>query len=98
MKRLYRMEEWYDQYSDTYHCNDVYVKGGGVWWLVPRMLQMNPAEYIKMLVEVYHADLVYFKDKSVLLMSWKNQSEMRKFKNWVNKKAREAQFYVEAYC
>jgi hypothetical protein len=89
------MEEWYDPNSETYHCNDVNVKGGGVWWLVPRMLQMDPAEYVKMLIETYHADVFYFSDKSVLLMSWKSQTEMRKFKNWVNKRAREMQFYVE---
>ena len=95
MSHIYKMEEWYDPNSETYHCNDVNVKGGGVWWLVPRMLQMDPAEYVKMLIETYHADVFYFSDKSVLLMSWKSQTECRKFKNWVNKQARDKKFYVE---
>ena len=59
------------------------------------MLQMDPAEYVKMLIEDYHAEVTYFADKSVLLMSWKSQAECRKFKNWVNRRARETQFYVD---
>ena len=95
MSHILCYSEWCDPNSNTYHCNDVNVKGGGVWWLVPRMLQMDPADYVKMVIEDYHAEVTYFADKSVLLMSWKSQTECRKFKNFINKRARETQFYVE---
>lgn len=95
MSHIFKMENWYDPVTATHHCNDVHVKGGGVWWLVPRMLQMDPAEYVEMLVKRFNADLTYCKDKNVLIKSWRRQEDCRKFKNWVNQQARERQFYVE---
>lgn len=96
MKEIYKMTEWQDAVSGTWHCNDVFHGYKyAVWWVVPRMLQMDLADYVKMLIEDYHAEVTYFADKSVLLMSWKSQAECRKFKNWVNRRARETQFYVD---
>ena len=53
-----------------------------------RILKMSPAEYVKMMVEKYHAIVTYSEDFSFVGFQWKNQADMRKFKNFINKEAR----------
>ncbi len=95
MSHILKFEEWYDTVTNTWHCNDVHSWRSGGWWLAPRMLKMELDRYVIMLVQDYNAKISYCQDKDVLLCSWKNQEDCRKFKNFINRKAREAQFYVE---
>ena len=96
MKEIYKMTEWQDTVSDTWHCNDVsHGAKYAVWWVVPRLLGIAPAEYIKLLVETFHAEVLYFSEKDVLLFKWRKQSDMRRFKNTINRIAREKQFFIE---
>lgn len=96
MKEIYKMTEWYDSTVGTWHCNDVsHGYQYAVWWVVPRLLNISPANYVKLLIEDYHAEVTYFKDEDVLIFQWRNQSDMRRFKNTINRIAREKQFYIE---
>lgn len=96
MKEIYKMTEWQDAVSGTWHCNDVsHGYRYAVWWVVPRLLEITPAEYVKLLIENFHAEVFYSKDKCVLLFKWRKQSDMRNFKNYINRIAREKLFYIE---
>lgn len=95
MSHILKFEEWHDTITDTWHCNDVHSWKSGGWWLAPRMLRMELDDYVFMLANEYNAKISYGKDKCILLCSWKNQEDCRKFKNFINRKARETQFYVE---
>lgn len=96
MKTLYKMEEWQDTCTGYWHCNDVsHGIKSAAWWVVPRLLGISPAEYVKLLAETFHAEVLYFSEKNVLLFKWRKQSDMRSFKNTINRIAREKQFYIE---
>ena len=96
MKEIYKMTEWQDAVSGTWHCNDVsHGSKYAVWWVVPRLLGITPAEYTKLLIETFHAEVLYFSEKDVLLFKWRKQSDMRRFKNTINRIAREKNFYIE---
>ena len=74
-----------------WHCmNDSdLANGSNIWWKFPRSINISLEEYIKTLALDFHATLEYLEKSDILLFSWKNQSDMRKFKNWANRKYRE---------
>jgi len=95
MKEIYKMTEWQDAALGTWHCNNVsHGLKYAMWWIVPRLLEISPAEYVKLLVETFHAEVLYLSKKGVLLFKWRKQSDMRRFKNTINRIAREKKFYV----
>lgn len=93
MKHIYKMEEWQSG-SGNWYCNDTsdLGKGSGLWWHPARILGMTAADFITLLVKEYHVDNIQF--NNILIYSWKKQSDMRKFKNFINKKAREASYMI----
>lgn len=95
MSSLYKMEEWQES-SGKWTCNCVtnLGKNGGHWLHPARILGLTPAEYVKYVVENYNPIVWYNKDYSLVLFSWEKQSDMRKFKNFINKKARERQYFI----
>jgi hypothetical protein len=93
---LLKFEEWQDG-CGNWCCNDVSDLGhdSGAWWHPCRLLKITPAEFVKLLVEVYHCSDIHFTtSRNVLMYSWKDQSQMRKFKNWLNAQARKTQYFV----
>lgn len=94
-KTILKLVEWHDACVGTWHCNDT-SQGfkSAAWWIVPRMLGMELDAFVKMLVEDYHAEVSYYPQNDVLLYQWRNQADMRKYKNRMNAIAREKQFYV----
>ena len=93
---LYKMTEWQDVIG-YWHCNDVsnLAKGSGYWWHAPRMLGMRPVDYVEMVIKEFKPDKVHYTvEGNVFNCYWKNQADMRKFKNWINKKAREKNYHI----
>ena len=61
-------------------------------WLVPcRLLELSPAEYILLLVNEYNATVNY---TTFFSRKWENQADEAKWRNFINKKAREKNFHI----
>lgn len=93
---LYKMSEW-QSVTGYWHCNCVDDLAGtsGLWWVPARIMSLTPAAYIKWVIKEYKPDKIYAnKEKCLVFFSWKNQTQMRKFKNQINKKAREKNFQI----
>ena len=94
MAHLLRMTEWQGG-SGVWYCNDVEDLAGisSRWWTPARMLNMPLDEYVIMLVKEFKVDRIsYNPEANVLHFSWKSREACRKYKNWINKKARECNF------
>jgi len=64
-------------------------------WLIPcRILDISPAEYVKLLVNTYNTTLHCNSGATFIGRYWKNQVDERKWRNFINKKAREKGFQV----
>lgn len=95
MKQILKLTEWQDACTGNWHCNDVSLGfTSAAWWNIPRMLGISPTEYAKMLTEEYNAEVSYRPKNDVLLFHWRKQSDMRRFKNTINRIARERKFFV----
>lgn len=99
MAHLLRYEEW--EINGNWYCNDTKELSckdsiASLWYAPVRMLGITPSEYIKLLIEKFEVDSISFSDKywdyGVLTFSWKSQSKMRVFKNWLNAEARKRNF------
>lgn len=91
---LYRMEEWEDR--GKWHCN--YTKEGrkgGLWFHPARILGIPADKYIELVIKEYNAEVYYHnEDCSLVFIQWNNQKDMRRFKNFINKKARERNYII----
>ena len=93
---LYQMKEW-ETATEKWCCNcvDNLAHDSGVWYLPARILDMTPAAYLEYVVENFKPDNIHVnKEKCLVFFSWNNQVEMRKFKNFINRKAREKNFQI----
>ena len=94
---VYKLSEFQDQGKGYWHC--VCVEGLGhsaAQWFVPaRILGLSPAAYVKYIIDNFKPDDIYInKEKCLVFFSWKKQSDMRKWKNFINAKAREKNFQI----
>ena len=93
---LLKYEEWQGA-GGYWYCNDTKELAGpaGLWWVPARMLNISPAEYVELLITQFKPDRIkYDFDHNVLIYSWKSQTMMRKFKNWLNAESRKRNFVV----
>ena len=89
------MSEW--ETASGWHCGcvDDLAHGSNAWYLPARILDLTPAHYIQYVLKEFKPDNIYInKEKCLFFFSWKNQTDMRKFKNFINKKAREKNFQL----
>ena len=96
MSHLYVTSEWQGA-SGRWYVNDVtdFTSVACKWWAPVRLLNMTPIEYVLMLKNDFNAsDFRYTKEKNVLIFSFATQTDARKYKNFINKKAREKQFIL----
>ena len=96
MAKLLRYEEWQGISGDWY-CNDTsdLSHGSGYWWLPARMMKLSPAQYIQWVIDNFHPDTIsHSEDCSYVGFSWKNQNEMRRYKNKINALARQEKFMI----
>lgn len=94
MAHIYKLTEW-QSLSGNWHCGDVedLANGSNSWWYPCRLLGIAPTDFIMLLVEKYHVSDISYKNDT-LLWSWHNQLYMRKYKNDINKLAREKNFII----
>lgn len=93
MAHIFKMEEWQD--NGKWVCGDVsaLAAGSNTWWYVPALLNLTPVEYFYFLKDKFHASHFHYTTKyDVFLFSFDNLIDCRKFKNYVNKIAREKNF------
>ena len=93
---IWKAEEWQDEVGN-WHCGDVshLAKNSNAWYHGARILGIPPAAFIKKLIEDFKPDDFYHSsDYSFCCWSWKNQSQMRRYKNWINAAARAAKYEV----
>ena len=70
-------------------------RGSGTWWFVANLLSLSPVDYVKLLINKFHAvDLRYSKEKNVLIFYFSSIEHARSYKNFVNKTARDRGFVI----
>lgn len=93
---LYKCEEWQGSSLDWY-VNDVKNSNpiAHKWWIPLLILNISCEEYIKMLKTKFKAkDFNYKKESNVLIFSFSSVTDARKYKNYINRIAREKQFIL----
>ena len=98
MAHLYRTEE----YEDPLHrwvvgdCNECGRKDKPTgWYVAVRLLDISPSDYINLLVNDFNAfGFKLYNDDKFLNFYFHTQAEARKYKNWINKKARDKNFII----
>ena len=93
---VFKLTEWQSE-SGLWYCNDIsnLAGGSGNWWNAARAWGLSPASFIEMLIKNFHPDNIsYSLDKNVLVYSWKNQIDMRVYKNKTNAEARKRNFQI----
>lgn len=94
---LYRLEEWQSASGRYWHCEHTssFPKGVQKWVVPARLLNMPVDKFIEWLFKNYKPDMFYHnKDCSFCSWGWKSQTQMRKYKNYINKIAREKNFQI----
>jgi len=64
-------------------------------WMVPcRILNISPAEYVRLLVTEYNAIIHWSPEHRFLGRKWVNHADQRRWRLYINKKARERNFQI----
>lgn len=92
---IYKMTEWQSP-TGMWHCADVSNLSGNSssWWIPSRVLGISPADFVLLLINEFNAKVSYSKEHEFLHYYWEKQSDMRKFKNYVNTAARRSNFLI----
>lgn len=94
---VYKMTEWESTASGLWYCNDIsnIGNGSGNWWNAARACNISPAAFIELLVTQFCPDYCFYnQEKNFLFWAWKDKESMRKFKNYINRKARENNYII----
>ena len=93
MAHVYKATEW--ESNGTWSCGDISALAAmsNAWWYPANILGLSPVDYVKTLISKYHAVNFHYTAKhNVLIFSFSTLADCRKFKNEINKKAREQNF------
>ena len=96
---LFKMSEW-ESATGKWRCACVDNLSGGssAWWLPARILGISPADYVSLVINEYKPDDVWVlgrdSENPAFIFSWNNQTKMRLYKNFINRKAREVNFQI----
>ena len=87
MKKVIQLTEWQSA-SGAWYCADTtnFTK----WWYIPRKLKMSFEDYIQLLLDYGAQKITYCGETDVLIFSWSSQTKMRKYKNDINRRLRQA--------
>ena len=90
---IYKAEEWQSP-SGRWLCGDVsaLAADSNDWTYPMQIFDLTPEKYVKLLIHAFNADVHYNSSANVLTFSFSSLADCRKFKNLVNKKAREKNF------
>lgn len=94
--KILKVTEW-DVLEKRWYVADTTTHTG--WWEIPRMLEMELTDYIKMLIEKYNADIRFFKEyedkkNSLLCFCFYKYQDAHMFLLDVNRIARQKQYKV----
>ena len=95
MTHILKYEEW--ETPAGWLCGDVsaLAAGSNNWWYVPILLNMSPVDYVKLLINKFKVKTIHYKaNKNVLIFYFSTLEDCRKFKNYINKEARNKKFYI----
>lgn len=98
MTHLYKATEWGK--DNTWYVADVAEIGAttaNLWWTPARILNISPAEFAALLKNTFNAKHIKYYPPSkdyqhLLVFTFATQAEARKYKNYINKKARERNY------
>ena len=94
---LYKVSEWRSTASGLYYCSNIdnMKNGSGSWWLLARVMQMSPADFIQHLIKEYKPDKIkYNPETNFLYFAWTSPENCHKFKLNINKQARKINFQI----
>lgn len=98
---LYKMTEWESNGKYLVGCIDDLGHFSGAWWIPARILNLSLDDYVKMLVNDYHAVIWGWNDypkedkrNSLLLFYFNNLLDARAFKNKVNGAAKTRSYMI----
>lgn len=91
--KLYKAEEWQGA-DDKWHVGDCSDLGhnSNCWYYPARILGISPAELILLLVNEYGAECKWL--ETTLIYKWGDLNKARKWKNFINARARAIKFYI----
>lgn len=91
---LYREEIWQDM-AGYWFSNDTseICSGAETWGSAVYVLGISLVEYVELLIKEFNAIVYWNNDKPFLHNKWATKQEAQKWKNFINKKAREKQIY-----
>lgn len=91
---ILKLTEWQSE-SGAWHCADVsaLAAGSSRWEHQPRIWQLSPVDWVKMMIETYHATVTIF-DSGMVYFYWDKQSDMRKYKNDTNRRVRDIGYSI----
>lgn len=96
INKIYELSEWQSP-SGQWHCSNVQdlANNSGRWWIPCRILKISPEQYVLLLKEKFNVSKIeYIKSCNLLMFSWDNKEDMRRYKNLINRKARETNFKI----
>ena len=91
---LYKATEWKGGCGNWY-CSDVEDLGNwsGAWWIPARILEISLTDFVKMLINEFNVSYIHYSEEyNFLHYHWKNQADMRRYKNMINAAARKKNF------
>lgn len=64
-------------------------------WMVPcRILGLTPAEYAKLLIEEFNANVVYYPEQKFLSRYWISANDVNRWRLYINREARQKNYQV----
>ena len=94
---LFHLDEWQSTGTKIWYCEHTssYPQGVQKWVVPARVLNMSVDDFLRMLIKDFKPDVITIKkDGSFVSWGWSKQSEMRKFKNFINSEARKKNFQI----
>lgn len=92
---VYKADEWQSP-TGKWLCGDVsaLAADSNDWTYPAQILNLSPIDYVKLLINTYNANVRYSASANVLIFHFSSLVDCRKFKNYINKKARERNFVI----
>lgn len=95
MGHIYFMTEW--ESNGKWLCGDVsaLAADSNTWWYPCTLLGITPVEFVKLLIDKYNVTDIHYEFKyDVLIYRFSSLADCRRFKNYINKQAREKNFVI----
>lgn len=95
MGHIYFMTEW--ESNGKWLCGDVsaLAADSNKWYYPCILLDITPVEFVKLLIDKYNVTDIHYKFKyDVLIYRFSSLADCRRFKNYINKQAREKNFVI----